>query len=143
MNNRRNKTQALAAAKAGISERSARRIDSAPELPSLSPRRYWRSRVDPFAEVWDSEVVPLLKQSPTLMAVTLLRKLQDDHPDPFAAGLLRTLQRHVRQWRAEAGPSKEVFFPQDYAPGQRGLSDFTTMGKLCITIAGANSARPS
>jgi hypothetical protein len=136
MNIRRNKTQALAAAKAGISERSARRIDGATELPSQSPRRYWRSRVNPFAEVWDSEVVPLLKQSPTLMAVTLLRKLQDDHPDQFADGLLRTLQRHVRQWRAEEGPPKEVFFPQEHAPGHRGLSDFTTMGELCITIAG-------
>ena len=120
MNIRRNQTQALAAAKAGICERSARRIDGATELPSQSPRRYWRSRVNPFAEVWDSEVVPLLKQSPTLMAVTLLRKRQDDHPGQFADGLLGTLQRHVRQWRAEAGPPKQVFFPQEYAPGHRG-----------------------
>ena len=51
--------------------------------------------------------------------------------------MLRTLQRHVRQWRALEGPPKEVFFPQDHAPSQRGLSDFTAMGKLCITIAGA------
>lgn len=136
MNIRRNKTQALAAAKAGISERGARRIEGETELPSQSPRRYWRSRVNPFAEVWDSEVVPLLKQSPTLMAVPRLRKPQDDHPDQFADGLLRTLQRHVRQWRAEAGPPKEVFFPQEHAPGDRGLSDFNTMGELCITIAG-------
>jgi hypothetical protein len=34
------------------------------------------------------------------------------------------------------GPSKEVFFPQDHAPGHRGLSDFTTMAELRITIAG-------
>jgi len=136
MNIRRNKSQALAAAKAGISERSARRIDGATERPSQNPRRYWRSRVNPFALVWDSEVVPLLKQTPTLMAVTLLRKLQDDHPDQFHDGLLRTLQRHVRQWRALEGPPKEVFFPQEYAPGHRGLSDFTAMGELCITIAG-------
>lgn len=136
MNIRRNKTQTLAAAKAGISERSARRIEGATELPSQSPRRYWRSRANPFALVWDSEVVPLLKQAPTLMAVTLLRKLQDDHPDQFPDGLLRTLQRHVRQWRALEGPPKEVFFPQEHAPGHRGLSDFTAMGELCITIAG-------
>ena len=136
MNNRKNKSQELAAAKAGISERSARRIDGAVVLPSQTPRRYWRSRVDPFVEVWDTEIVPLLKSAPKLMAITLLRKLQDDHPDRFADGMLRTLQRHIRQWRALEGPPKEVFFPQVHAPGHRGLSDFTAMGELLITIAG-------
>jgi hypothetical protein len=132
---RKNKSQELAAAKAGISERSARRIESLATLPSQTPRRYWRSRADPFADVWDTEVVPLLKGAPKLMAVTLLRKLQDDHPERFSDGALRTLQRHIRHWRALEGPAKEVFFPQDHAPGQQGLSDFTDMGDLRITIA--------
>lgn len=132
---RKKNPQALSAAKAGISERSARRIDSATSLPSQNPRRYWRSRVDPFSTVWDSEIVPLLKSAPTLMAITLLRKLQEDHPDEFSDGTLRTLQRHIRQWRAMEGPSKEVFFPQEHAPGQRGLSDFTSVNELRITIA--------
>jgi hypothetical protein len=136
MKNRKSKSQALAAAKAGISERSARRIDRAASLPSQNPRRYWRSRIDPFAQVWDTEIVPLLRGAPKLMAVTLLRKLQDDHPAQFPDGMLRTLQRHVRQWRALEGPPKEVFFPQVHAPGQRCLSDFTAMGKLRITIGG-------
>ena len=136
MNSRKTKSQELAAAKAGISERSARRIDKAATLTSQNPRRYWRSRADPFVDVWDGELVPLLKSAPKLKAVTLLRKLQADHPDRFGDGLLRTLQRHVRQWRALEGPPKEVFFPQVYAPGHRGLSDFTAMGKLCVTVAG-------
>lgn len=134
---RKNKSQGLAAAKAGISERSARRIDNAVTLPSQNPRRYWRSRTDPFAQVWDTEVVPLLKSAPKLMAITLLRKLQDDHPERFSDGVLRTLQRRIRQWRALEGPPKEVFFPQEHAPGHRGLSDFTAMGELHITIANA------
>ena len=137
MNTRKTKSQELAAAKAGISERSARRIESAVTLPSQNPRRYWRSRADPFVQVWDTEVVPLLKAAPKLMAVTLLRKLQDDHPDRFSDGMLRTLQRHIRQWRAVQGPPKEVFFPQEHAPGHRGLSDFTAMGDLRVTIANA------
>jgi hypothetical protein len=136
MNIRKTKSQTLAAAKAGISERSARRIEHSATLPSQSPRRYWRSRVNPFLEVWDTEIVPLLRAAPTLMAVTLLRKLQDDHPERFPDSVLRTLQRHVRQWRALEGPPKEVFFPQEHAPGHRGLSDFTAMGELRITIAG-------
>jgi hypothetical protein len=134
MNNRKDKSQALAAAKAGISERSARRIEHAGTLPSQSPRRYWRSRANPFEQVWDSDVVPLLRGAPTLMAVTLLRKLQDDHPERFPDCMLRTLQRHIRQWRALEGPPKEVFFPQEHAPGHRGLSDFTAMSELRITI---------
>ena len=137
MKNRKHHTQELAAAKTGISERSARRIEGAVTLPSQHPRRYWRSRPDPFAAVWESEVVPLLQRAPKLMAITLLRKLQDDHPDRFPDGMLRTLQRHIRHWRAVAGPAKEVFFPQDHAPGYRGLSDFTAMGDLRVTIAGA------
>ena len=137
MTHRKQVSQELAAAKSGISERSARRIDKAGALPSQTPRRYWRARADPFVDVWDTEVVPLLKSAPKLMAVTLLRKLQNDHPDRFADGMLRTLQRHIRQWRALEGPPKEVFFPQVYAPGHRGLSDFTSMAELLITIAGA------
>jgi hypothetical protein len=138
MKHRKDNLQELAAAKAGISERSAQRIESSATvlLPSQTPRRYWRARPDPFADVWDSEVVPLLKSAPKLMAITLLRKLQDDHPERFPDGMLRTLQRHVRQWRALEGPSKEVFFPQEHPPGHRGLSDFTSMGELLITIAG-------
>jgi hypothetical protein len=55
-------------------------------------RRYWRSRADPFIDIWDSIVVPLLRQAPQLMGVTLLRKLHEDHPDRFPDGMLRTLQ---------------------------------------------------
>jgi hypothetical protein len=43
MNSRKTKSQELAAAKAGISERSARRIDMSATLPSQNPRRYWRT----------------------------------------------------------------------------------------------------
>jgi hypothetical protein len=137
MSHRKHHTQELSAAKAGMSARSARRAERDATLPSQNPRRYWRSRADPFAEVWSTEVVPLLKSAPKLMAITLLRKLQDDHPERFPDGMLRTLQRHIRQWRALEGPPKEVFFPQEHAPGHRGLSDFTAMGELRITIASA------
>src|ERR1700733_15944842 len=106
MTNRKIHTQETAAAKSGMSERTARRIEHNGKLPSQTPRRYWRSRPDPFADVWESEVVPLLKNSPKLMAVTLLRKLQDDHPERFPDGMVRTLQRHIRQWRALQGPPK-------------------------------------
>lgn len=137
MSNRKHHTQELAAAKAGMSARTARRIEGEGRLPSQQPRRYWRSRPDPFAEVWESLLVPLLQGAPRLMAITLLRKLQEEHPGQFPDGLLRTLQRRIRHWRAMAGPDKEVFFPQEHAPGERGLSDFTAMGDLNVSIGGA------
>ncbi len=136
MRYRKHHTQKLAAAKAGMSERTARRIEGDGTLPSQQARRYWRSRANPFAAVWDCEVVPLLKSTPQLMAITILRKLQEEHPADFPDGTLRTLQRHIRQWRAMEGPGKEVFFPQEHAPGDRGLSDFTDMADLNVTIAG-------
>ena len=137
MNLRKHHMQEQAAAKAGMSTRSARRVEEDVTLPSQHARRYWRSRPDPFAGVWDTEVVPLLRGAPKLMAITLLRKLQDDRPDHFPDGVLRTLQRRIRHWRALEGPPKEAFFPQEHAPGHRGLSDFTAMSELRITIGNA------
>lgn len=136
MSYRKHHTQELAAAKAGMAGRSARRVERDVTLPSQQPRRYWRSRPDPFAAIWEPEVVPLLKNAPQLMAITILRKLQEDHPEHFPDGVLRTLQRRMRHWRALEGPPKDVFFPQEHAPGERGLSDFTDMGDLNVAIAG-------
>ena len=39
-------------------------------------------------------------------------------------------------WRAEHGADREVIFRQDHIPGQQGLSDFTDMGDLGVSIAG-------
>lgn len=136
MSKRKHHSQEIAAAKAGISVRSARRIEREATLPSQKPRRYWRSRADPFADVWETDVVPMLLNAPQLQAVTILRKLQDDHPGQYPDSTRRTLERRVRQWRATSGPPKEVFFPQQHEPGARGLSDFTDMAELRVTIAG-------
>jgi hypothetical protein len=132
---RRTHNQEAAAAKIGISSRSARRIETNPILPSQKPRRRWRSRPDPLAEVWESEVVPLLAANPGLLGTTILHHLQELHPGRFH-GVLRTLQRRIRQWRALAGPAKEVFFPQRHEPGRTALSDFTDASGLKVRIAG-------
>jgi hypothetical protein len=136
MSKRKHHTQEVAAAKAGMSARTARRIERDGRLPSQKPDRFWRTRRDPFAEVWESEVLPLLRNVPGLKAITLLGKLQEAHPGQFPDGMRRTLERRVSQWRALEGPGKEVFFPQEHLPGAQGLSDFTDMGELGVTIAG-------
>ena len=97
------RTQEAAAAKAGISVSSARRIESSVTLPSQRPPRHWRTRRDPLSKVWEAEVVPMLSGAPALMGVTVLEELQRRYPKRFGESVLRTLQRRVRQWRAEHG----------------------------------------
>ena len=48
------------------------------------------------------QIVPLLQSAPRLMAITLLRKLQEERPGCYPDGMLRTLQRRIRHWRAMA-----------------------------------------
>lgn len=131
------RTQEAAAAKTGISVSSARRIESSVMLPSQRPPRHWRTRYDPLSEIWDAEVVPMLNGAPTLMAVTVLEELQRRHPERLSESVLRTLQRRVRQWRAENGAEREIFFAQEHPPGRLGLSDFTVADELCVCIAGS------
>lgn len=126
-------SQEAAAAKTGISVARARRLESATTLPSQRRPRHWRTRADPLAEVWASEVVPVLQGAPSLMAITVLEELQRRYPERFTDGVLRTLQRRVSQWRAEHGGEREVFFAQEHPPGRLGLSDFTVADELDVS----------
>jgi len=129
-------SQEAAAAKTGISVASARRVEAMTVLPSQRPPRYWRTRADPLAAVWDTEVVPMLEGAPSLMAVTLLEELQRRHPARFGDSVLRTLQRRVGQWRAEHGDEREIYFAQEHPPGRLGLSDFTVADELGVSLGG-------
>ena len=127
---------ATAAAKAGMCETTARKYVRLGKLPSETKKPHtWRTRKDPFAAVWE-EVEAFLKVNPNLEVKALFGELQRRHPDAFQPGQLRTLQRRVKQWRATEGPAKEVFFAQEYEPGDRAQSDFTCMNGLGVTIRG-------
>ncbi len=130
-------SQEASAAKSGLSVRSARRLDQASALPSQREPRAWRTREDPLEAVWESEVVPLLQADPMLNGVTLLEELQRRHPAQYRPGILRTLQRRLRQWRALHGADREVYFAQEHPPGRLGLSDFTVADSLGVEIGGA------
>jgi hypothetical protein len=132
------KTQEAAAAAAGMSERSARKWEQGP-LPSETRKpRWWRTRPDPYAEVWEKDVVPLLESDRRgeLQAKTLFEELEARYPGRFQPGQRRTLERRVRDWRAVSGPEKEVFFAQEHPPGREGVFDFTHATKLGVRIAG-------
>ena len=133
------KTIAAAAAAAGMSERSAYAWKQG-ALPSETKEpRFWRTRPDPFAEVWDGDVVPLLRadKDGELEATTVLAELRRRHgDDKYGPAQLRTLQRRMHQWRALHGPGKEVMFEQVHPPGREGAFDFTDATELGVTIAG-------
>ncbi len=126
----------VSAAKAGMCENTARKYVQAQRFPSeQQPIHDWRTRPDPFVEVWP-RVETKLAESPGLEAKSALEWLQREYPGRFADGQLRTLQRRFHRWRAEHGEPKEVFFPQDHHPGALGASDFTHMDSLGITLGG-------
>jgi hypothetical protein len=64
----------------------------------LGPRT-WRTRVDPFAGVWE-ELVADLTARPERTAKDLLTGLQTRYPGQYADSVLRTLQHRVKAWRA-------------------------------------------
>src|SRR5450755_2772577 len=130
------KNQEIAASKAGMDPTTARRYRGLERLPSeLKKERPWRTRGDPFSEVWDA-VQKQMEESPGLEAKTLFEWLQREYPGQFSDGQIRTLQRRIKLWRVTEGPAQEVYFGQKHVPGRLCASDFTHMTELGITLAG-------
>ena len=125
----------IPAAKAGLSRATGYRIEADPRLPSQKKARRGRRRPDPLAEVWDAEIVPILKAAPGLRAIAVLAEIRRRHPE-ISPGIRRTLERRIRTWRALVGPEQDVIFRQEHPPGRLGLSDFTDTSVLGVTVAG-------
>jgi hypothetical protein len=109
-------SQRLSAARAGFSERTARRFDADPTLPSNRKIVHGRTVADPLEGYWEDDLVPLLEK--------------------FSARHRRTLERRVRQWRALNGPERDIIFRQTPEPGLMAQSDFTHAEELGVSIAG-------
>src|ERR1035437_1340 len=123
-----------AALAGGMDVKTARKYRTCGKLPSeMKPEHVWRTRKDPYEDTWN-DILPYLQEQPRLQSKTLFEFLQEKYPAKYQNGQLRTLQRKIKVWRATAGPSKEVFFPQIHSPGRLGASDFTHMTSLKITI---------
>lgn len=127
----------VAAARAGMDRGTAAKYRDAKKLPSeMRTPRAWRTRDDPFEEVWP-EIASMLEDVPEFEAKTLFEWLVGRAaPGTYEPGQVRTLQRRVRQWRATKGPDKEVFFSQLHKPGEAMQTDFTWGTELEVTIAG-------
>ncbi|MFA1621993.1 IS21 family transposase [Rhizobium mongolense] len=125
----------VAAAKASIGRTTAFRLAKNPRLPSQKTKARGRRRPDPLAKIFDAEIVPLLRAAPGIRAVAIYDEMLRRHPE-LGAGIRRTIERRIRSWRAVHGEEQEVIFRQIHEPGLLGLSDFTDMSALGITIAG-------
>jgi hypothetical protein len=132
---RQTNSVAAAAAKAGFSTATGYRIAGEPVLPSQRGTPRERRRPDPLADIFESEIVPLLRAAPGLRAVAIFEEMRRRHPD-LDPGIRRTMERRIRSWRALHGPEQEVIFRQVHEPGRLGLSDFTEMGDIGVSVSG-------
>src|SRR6056297_2696435 len=90
----------IAAMKAGMDEKTARKYREIGKLPSeLKQEHGWQTRKTPFEDVWDS-IKAMLSINPGLEAKTIFEDLQRKQPGRFADSQLRTLQRRIKHWRA-------------------------------------------
>lgn len=128
-------TVPVAAARAGMSVATAYRLEQDPRLPSQKREPRGRRRPDPLAGIFDAEVVPLLQSQPGLRPIAVFEELCRRHPQ-LPRNVRRTLERRIRAWAAEHGPEREVIFRQTHEPGRLGMSDFTEMADLQVSIAG-------
>jgi hypothetical protein len=130
MKSRQTHGPAIAAAKAGFSTATAYRIEAHPRLPSNKHQSRGRRRPDPLAGAWEGEIVPMLE---AVRAVAIFEGMCRRHPD-LAAGVAgpRASRRTMAgvQWT-----SWDVMFRHEHPPGLMGLSDFTDMASLGLTIA--------
>jgi hypothetical protein len=103
---------AVAARRAGMDEKTARKYRSLGALPSTQRRpRTYRTRTDPLAELWRL-AQERLEAEPRLRAKALFDWLQKEHPGRLTGHQRRTFERRVRHWRATAGRGRTVMFSQ-------------------------------
>lgn len=78
-----------------MSVRTARKYVRLGKLPSeYYTGHKWRTRSDPFAQVWP-EIESQLQKDPNLSAVAVFGILELEHPGSFSNGQMRTLQRKL------------------------------------------------
>ena len=132
------KTQAAAAASAGMSIRTAREWDTRAgavgdeAVPRLADTT--RSVCDGVADRDRALTAARYERRPRGQ-VGVGRAVRPPSAQ-FHPGQARTLQRRFRDWRALHGPEPEVYFEQVAVPGREAAIDFTHGTDLGVTIAG-------
>ena len=104
------KTQAIAASKAGMDKKTARKYLKSGKLPSQCKKKHnWQTRKDPLAKVW-REIEAKLEINPFQNVKILFKELQQNYPGTFPDVQLRTLQRRVKAYHDEKKVLKKHFY---------------------------------
>jgi hypothetical protein len=104
--------------------------------------RCWRTRVDPFADVW-TDLLLWLQKEPDSTAKALLERLSEKFPDQFGPKLLRTLQRRVGEWRRTMARKLVFAGVEDQKDVQPVAAAAPPPGKAALRLATLASAQPS
>jgi hypothetical protein len=95
--------------------------DARPTHSRKTPKtRYWRTREDPFQDVWP-DVLICLQTNPDTTAKNIFKDLQENYPGKYKDGQLRTLQRRVKEWR-QIMAKDLVYSYLDLDPGYNNIS---------------------
>ena len=136
MKHKNKHTIKVAAAKSGMSEKTAHKYLVINKTPSENKKpRTHNTRKDPFAQHTE-EIKQLYQNAPELQANTILEHLMEKYPGIYSDGHIWTLRRRLRSLRAEIGKAQDVMFIQNIQPGRQSQSDWTCMNSLGIQIAG-------
>ena len=90
---------------------------------------YWRTREDPFKEVW-GDILLWLQKEPDTTAKALLGRLGEQYPGRYGSKFLRTLQRRVGEWRGVMARKLVLGNVEQTAEVQPIARDVPPMGRL-------------
>ena len=133
MNKLKKYNQETAAAKVGMDVKTARKYIKSKLLPTDMKAVRKQKEQNIFTGHWN-EITNMFKASPGLQAKTVMNYLARKYPDQYTFSQLRSLQRHLHDWRAQHGKSQVIISRQDIKPGKQSQSDYTSMNELNITI---------
>src|SRR5579863_6154470 len=110
-------TQEIAASKAGMDVKTARKYLKARRLPSeVKAARHWRTRPDGFAEVWP-DISEQLRTNPALEAKTIFEALKRQYPDRFADGSCEPCNVGLKRGVPQKGRPRKCTSCRSIGPG--------------------------
>jgi len=104
--------------------------------------RYWRTREDPFKDVW-TDILLWLQKEPDSIAKVMLKKLNEKYPGRFEGKLLRTLQRRIGEWRRTMARRLVLGGVEEWADVQPIMATAPPAGQPALRLATLASAQPA
>ena len=104
--------------------------------------RHWRTRADPFKNVW-TDILLWLQKEPDCTAKVMLQRLDDKYPGQFGGKLLRTLQRRIGEWRRSMARRLVLGGVEEWNDVQAVAADVPLAGQAALRLAPLASAQPA